>query len=191
LAAFPFVTLMKALSLLTTRRRKMTILTTAAIGAGVIAATLLATQLLQRDVTVLRTAQVQASPGEVIALLASNEGYQKINPYKDSDENLKITLFGPTSGVGSGFHFEGKDGKGSQTVARVTDSSITFNIDMGAMGQPKQIVEVRPSAGGSAVEWRMEADLGRNPIARIFGLFMDRMIGKTLDQGLTNLNTSA
>jgi len=179
---------MKALSLLTTRRRKMTILTTAAIGAGVIAATLLATQLLPRDVTVLRTAQVQASPSEVIALLASNEGYQKINPYKDSDENLKITLFGPTSGVGSGFHFEGK---GSQTVARVTDRSITFNIDMGAMGQPKQIVEVRPSAGGSAVEWRMEADLGRNPIARIFGLFMDRMIGKTLDQGLTNLNTAA
>lgn len=169
----------------------MTLFTTAAIGAGVIAAALVGTQLLPREVTVLRTAQVQASPSEVIALLASNEGYQKINPYKASDPDLKITLFGPTNGVGSGFHFDGKDGKGSQTVAAVTDTSVRFDIDMGAMGQPKQIVEVRPSAGGSAVEWRMEADLGRNPIARVFGLFMDGMIGKTLDQGLTNLNTAA
>ncbi|MGB7318440.1 MAG: SRPBCC family protein [Planktotalea sp.] len=169
----------------------MTLLTTAAIGAGVLAAALLATQLLPREVTVLRSAQVQASPSDVIALLASNEGYQKINPYKSSDPALKITLFGPSSGVGSGFHFDGKDGKGSQTVSAVTDSSVRYDIDMGAMGQPKQIVEVRPSAGGSAVEWRMEADLGRNPIARIFGLFMDGMIGKTLDQGLSNLNTAA
>lgn len=169
----------------------MTLLTTAAIGAGVIGAALLATQLLPREVTVTRSAQVQASPGEVIALLASNEGYQKINPYKASDPALKITLFGPTSGVGSGFHFEGKDGKGSQTVAAVTDRAVHYDIDMGAMGQPKQIVEVRPSAGGSVVEWRMEADLGRNPVFRVFGLFMDGMIGKTLDQGLSNLNTAA
>ncbi len=169
----------------------MTLLTTAAIGGGVIAAALLVTQLLPRDVTVLRTAQVEASPSEVIAILASNEGYQTINPYRSSDPALKITLFGPSSGVGSGFHFDGKEGKGNQTVAKVTGSSVHFDIDLGAMGQPKQIVEVRPSAGGSAVEWRMEADLGRNPIARVFGLFMDGMIGKTLDQGLVNLNTAA
>ena len=59
----------------------MTILTTAAIGAGVIAVTLLATQLLPRDVTVTRSAQVDASPSDMIALFTSNEGYQKINPY--------------------------------------------------------------------------------------------------------------
>ena len=54
----------------------MAILTTAAIGTGVIAATILATQLLLRDVTITRSAQVDASPSDVIALFASNEGYQ-------------------------------------------------------------------------------------------------------------------
>jgi len=54
-------------------------------------------------------------------------------------------------------------------VAHVTDRSITYNIDMGAMGQLKKIVEVRPSAGASAGERRMEADLGHNPIVRVFG----------------------
>ncbi|MGH1577939.1 SRPBCC family protein [Planktotalea sp.] len=169
----------------------MTLLTTVAIGAGILGVALLSTQLLPREVTVVRSAQVSASPSDVIALLASNEGYQRINPYKASDPALKIALFGPSSGVGSGFHFDGKDGKGSQTVAAVTDHSVTYDIDLGAMGKPKQIVDVRSSGGGSAVEWRMKADLGRNPIARIFGLFMDGMIGKTLEQGLTNLNTAA
>ena len=97
----------------------MAILTTAAIGAGVIAATILATLLLPRDMTVTRSAQVDASPSDVIALLAFDEGYQKVNSYTASDEIVKITLFSPSSGVGSGFHFDGKNGKGSQTVARV------------------------------------------------------------------------
>ena len=37
----------------------------------------------------------------------------------------------------------------------------------------------------------MEADLGRNPIVRGFGLFMDGMIGKTFYQGLSNLDAPA
>ena len=76
-------------------------------------------------------------------------------------------------------------------MAHVTDRSITYNIDMGAMGQPKKIAEVRPSAGGSTGEQRMEADLGHNPIVRVFGLFVNDMIRKTLDQGISNLNTPA
>jgi hypothetical protein len=36
----------------------------------------------------------------------------------------------------------------------------------------------------------MQADMGLNPIKRTFGLFMDKMIGKTLEQGLSNLNTA-
>ena len=110
--------------------------TKAAIGAGIITAALLATQLLPRDVTVMRKAQVNASPSDVIALLASNEGYQKINPYKASDENLKITLFGPSSGVGSGFHFDGKDGKGS-----------TADFLSGMVGSLPPLHEITKNAG--------------------------------------------
>jgi hypothetical protein len=33
----------------------------------------------------------------------------------------------------------------------------------------------------------MDADLGSNPAMRIFGLFMDRMIGKIFQRGLVNL----
>ena len=160
----------------------------AAAGIGVLTA---ATYLLPRNVVVERTALVQAAPADIIARAASNMGYQSFNPYASADPDLKISHFGPDHGVGSGFQFEGKDGKGQQTVSAITDTSVTYAIDLGAMGQPIQILTVLPKAGGTEVTWTMQADMGLNPIKRTFGLFMDKMIGKTLEQGLSNLNTAS
>ena len=81
----------------------MNILTTAAIGAGVIAVTLLAIQLLPQDVTVTRSAQVDASPSDLIALLASNEGYQKINPIRRLTRTLKSRSLAPQAASVPGF----------------------------------------------------------------------------------------
>lgn len=159
-------------------------------GAGVIALLLAGTMLLPRTVHIERQAKMDSSMADVIALAASNEGYQQFNPYLTADPNLKISTFGPDSGVGSGFNFDGKDGTGSQTVASVTDDTVHYNIDLGSMGQPTQTLHVDEIAGGVSVTWSMDADLGYNPIARVFGLFMDGMIGKTLEQGLVNLETA-
>ena len=166
-------------------------LTHIAIGAAVLIGLTASTFLLPRIVTVERSAQVTATPANIIARAASNTGYQTFNPYRTADPALKIDPFGPEHGVGSGFHFEGKDGKGSQTVAAVTETSVTYAIDMGAMGQPTQILSARPNANGSDVTWTVEADMGMNPIARVIGLFMDGFMGKTLEQGLTNLDAAS
>ena len=90
-------------------------------------------------------------------------------------------------GVGSGFRFEGKDGKGTQTVTATTDTSVTYHIDLGALGQPTQRIEAVAVAGGTEVTWHLDSDLGFNPMFRVFGLFMDSMIGKTFDTGLARL----
>ena len=83
--------------------------------------------------------------------------------------------------------FEGKDGTGTQTVAEVGPDRVVYAIDLGPMGQPRQSLTARPVAGGTEVVWRMEAEMGANPVFRVFGLFMDRMMGKTFEQGLRNL----
>ncbi|MEM9473885.1 MAG: SRPBCC family protein [Pseudomonadota bacterium] len=165
----------------------MTLTTALLIGAGTLAAATASTYLLPANVSVERRATVAAAPEEVIALAASNTGYQAFNPYKSVDPNLQISFFGPESGIGSGFRFDGKDGKGTQTVAAVSKTEVTYDIDLGPMGQPRQTISVRAIEGGSEVTWRMDADMGGNPVFRVFGLFMDRMIGKTFDQGLANL----
>lgn len=157
------------------------------IAGGVLTLAVTSTYMIPSAVHVERTAVIDAAPADVIAMAASTEGFQRINPYASVDPDLKITPFGPASGVGSGFHFDGKDGKGSQTVAAVTADQVTYAIDLGAMGTPTQTITVASAEGGTKVTWAMDTDMGMNPIARVFGLFMDRMMGATFARGLKNM----
>lgn len=155
--------------------------------AAILAAIALVALLLPRKVVVTRHADVALSPEDVIARVASTEGFQTFNPYCTTDPDLKITPFGPASGVGSGFRFEGKEGKGTQTVTDVTATSVTHLIDLGAMGKPVQTIEAKATDTGARVTWTVTSDMGFNPVFRIFGLFMDRMLGTTYELGLKNI----
>ena len=127
------------------------------------------------------------APEDVIARVANTEGFQTFNPYFTRDPDLKITPFGPNEGVGAGFRFEGKEGKGTQTVTAVTPTSVVHLIDLGAMGKPVQTIQAKATDTGTRVTWTVASDLGFNPVFRIFGLFMDRMLGKTYELGLKNI----
>jgi Polyketide cyclase / dehydrase and lipid transport len=165
----------------------MTLLQILGYGAGAIAVIAAGTMLLPRHVRVERVATVAAAPADILAMAASNEGYQKFNPYKKSDPALKIEPFGPASGVGSGFKFDGKDGKGTSTVTNVAADRVDYAIDLGFMGKPNQSLVVVPDGAGSKVTWTMNADMGFNPIGRVMGLFMDGMVGPTFENGLNNI----
>ncbi len=142
---------------------------------------------LPRHVSIERSAMIDAAPEAVIELAASNTGYQSFNPYKDLDPNLRVEMFGPASGVGSGFSFESKDGAGQQTVSAVTSDQVTFAIDLGPMGQPTQAISAVAVNGATEVTWTMDMDLGMNPVFRVMGLFMDGMIGPNSELGLANI----
>ena len=165
----------------------MTLIATLKITAAVAGALVAGTFLLPRNVHVERTAVVLTPSDTVVALAASNSGYQAFNPYKSTDPNLRIELYGPENGVGAAFRFEGKDGKGTQTVASVSDSQVTYAIDLGPMGKPSQAIVAEPVEEGTKVTWTMDADMGFNPIARVMGLFMDGMVGPSFEKGLENL----
>jgi uncharacterized protein YndB with AHSA1/START domain len=163
-----------------------TILQIAAIAAGVI---VLAPFALPSSKTVERSAFVTASPEAVFAAVSSTAGYQIFNPYKDMDPNLKVTPFGPEAGVGAGFAFESKDGKGTSTITAVDpNKSVTFQIDLGFMGKPVQVITLTPENGGTRVNWAVTSAFGLNPMGRVFGLFMDGMLGPHYELGLKNMN---
>jgi len=146
--------------------------------------------LLPSQKIVKREAVINAPADKIYTVLSSTEGFQTFNPYKDADENLKIIPFGPATGVGSGFSFEGKDGKGTQTIAQMNpNKSVTMNIDMGSMGQPVQTFHLEPTDAGTKVTWEVEMQFGKNPMMRVFGLFADKVMGSTYERGLANLNT--
>lgn len=152
-----------------------------------IAALAVATQALPRHVSIERSAMIAAAPETVIELASSNAGYQAFNPYKDLDPNLEVQMFGPEAGVGSGFTFESKDGAGQQIVAAVTSDRVTFDLDLGPLGQPTQAISAVAVNGATEVTWTMDMDLGLNPVFRVMGLFMDGMIGPNFELGLANI----
>lgn len=159
----------------------------AAYTIGGLAALSVATFALPGQVSVERSAMIAASPEKVLNLASSNSGFQTFNPYKTMDPDLKIELYGPQSGVGSGFHFDGKDGVGKQTVSTISDNRVVYAIDMGAFGQPTQSISAIPTKDGTKVTWRVDSDMGFNPVFRVFGMFMDDMMGPTFEIGLENL----
>lgn len=155
--------------------------------AGVLAVATAATYALPRHVSIERSATIDAAPEAVIALAASNTGYQDFNPYHDLDPDLRVEMFGPASGVGSGFSFQSRDGAGQQTVAAVEPGQVTFDLDLGPLGQPTQAISAVAVGGGAQVTWTMDMDLGMNPVFRVMGLFMDGMIGPNFELGLANI----
>ncbi|MEL6564594.1 MAG: SRPBCC family protein [Pseudomonadota bacterium] len=165
--------------------------TIAAYAIGGLAAASLAALALPRHVSVERSAILDVAPDAVLALAASNAGYQAFNPYKTMDPQLQVDLFGPVSGVGSGFHFDSKDGTGHQTVSAVTADTVTYALDLGPLGQPTQSISAVPASGGAQVTWRVDADMGFNPVLRVMGLFMDGMMGPTFELGLEKLTQAA
>ena len=169
----------------------MKLTTVSLYAVGTVLALSAATLALPRHVTVERSAQMEAAPAAVLSLAASNAGFQTFNPYKSTDPDLKIALFGPSSGVGSGFAFDGKDGVGTQTVTSVDAHHVVYDIDLGAMGRPVQSIEAVASDTGTRVTWTTQSDLGFNPVFRVFGLFMDGMMGPTMELGLANLADAA
>lgn len=152
-----------------------------------IAALAVGSLALPRHVSIERSARMDASPAAVIELAASNSDYQAFNPYKDLDPNLQIEMFGPSSGIGSGFSFRSKDGAGQQTVSAVSADQVTFALDLGPLGQPTQAISAVAVDGATRVTWTMQMDLGINPIFRVMGLFMDSMIGPNFELGLANI----
>lgn len=155
--------------------------------ATIIAVLILLGALSPSKAVVTRTAVVDAPAEDIYNLLVSTDGFTAINPYKDNDPSLSIEPFGPTAGVGAGFNFKGKEGKGSQTIAAVIpNQSVTMQIDVGFV-QPVQNLSIIPTADGTKVTWQVQSDLGKNPLMRLMGNMMDRMLGPKYELGLQNL----
>ena len=170
----------------------MTLSTVLIIGAGTIASLGLLSFVLPSKVHVEREATIQVPPSRLFELTSSNKGFQTFNPYKDADPDLKIELFGPETGIGSGFSFKGKDGEGTQTITNLEQNqSVTMQIDLGARGKPVQTFKFLKAENGTRVIWGLDADFGNNPIGRVIGLFMDKMMGETFERGLSNLSVAA
>jgi hypothetical protein len=170
------------------RSQTMTIATIAGIAGLALAGLAVTPFALPGQARVERSAFVPAAPDAVFDILSSTRGFDRINPFRDVDPDLSVTFSGPDAGVGAAFAWNGKSGVGTQTIIEaVPMERVAMQLDLGPMGRPVQSFHLAPVPGGTHVTWALEAELGMNPVRRVFGMFMDRMLGGTYETGLANL----
>src|SRR5207249_4772718 len=114
------------------------------------------------------------------------------SPFEEEDPNIKITIDGPSSGVGAKRSWKSdKVGNGSQTIV-ASDPAHGMKFDLEIEGFPTFQGEFvyEPVAGGTKVTWTDKGDVGGSPINRWFAKMMDGMMGSTFDKGLADLEAA-
>jgi hypothetical protein len=143
-----------------------------------------------------RSAHVAAPPDVIFPLINDFHQWDQWSPWEKMDPNLKRTYEGPSSGPGAVYGWTGnnKVGEGRMTIlesrpGQLVSIKLVFIRPFAATNHTT--FTLAPSDGGTRVTWAME---GQNTfMGKAMSLFMnmDKMIGKSFEEGLANLNTAA
>jgi Polyketide cyclase / dehydrase and lipid transport len=167
----------------------------AVIGGAFVVTLVASTFALPRYVHVERSSVVSAPPAAAYEVFSKPVAFHGINPFREIHPDLKMTMTGPTQGVGAAYAWEGKGERGSQTIIAVRqDAEVRMQLELGAQGRPLQTFTMTPiserTKEGTKVTWAMDADLGYNPIARVIGQTLEGRLGSIYQRGLQKLSES-
>jgi hypothetical protein len=138
-----------------------------------------------------RRVTISARPGDIFPLINTLKQWPEWTAWTVAKyPDMKISFTGPESGVGAGYQWEGKSsGQGTLKLTKSeADKSIGYDLDFeNGKYLSRGAITLEPSGESVTVIWSNEGDLGWNPVSRFFGLFMDKMMGPDLEEGLRNL----
>ncbi len=158
---------------------------------GVIVVALLGAMLLPSKVHVERSIVINAPAAKIFNEINSLQKWSAWDPWHKKDPNMVNEYSGPESGVGNKniWKSNNKDvGNGAQTITEsVSNEKIITELDFGDQGKGGGSFLLAAEGEGTKIVWGMDADMGMNPIGKIFGLFMEGMVGKEFEEGLNNL----
>ncbi len=143
---------------------------------------------------VQRTALINAPQDKIHGILTDLRRGAEWSPF-EKNKTMKKTFSGPEAGPGSALAWEGdsESGAGKLTIAQVTPSKITLNLDMIKPMSASNIVEYDLAAQGNAtnVTWSMHGPM--NIISKVMCTFtsLDKMIGGEMEKGLRDLDMLA
>lgn len=150
--------------------------------------------LLSPKFHIERSVLVNAPAEKAYPLVADPHRWKEWTVWNQRDPAMKIEYFGAASGAGSGWAWKSAsegDGKMTLTAAepnrRVAYDLYFPDFDSTSTGA----ITFSAEGGGTQVRWTMDGDMGRNPIGRWMGLFMNDLAGKDFDAGLANLKALA
>jgi effector-binding domain-containing protein len=159
--------------------------------AALIALLVIVGFLMPREVHVERSKVVAADQSVVYTVLLSPEQFQEWSPWSYRDTNMKVDYFGPVSGVGAGFKWDGNSdvGYGTWTITNTKPlSEISIELQWQDSDPSQVMYRLEPTDKGTKVTWVMHSDYGNNPFGRLMGVVMKGMIADDYDEGLQRLD---
>jgi hypothetical protein len=138
-----------------------------------------------------RAMVVPSEPDVVYAKFATPKTWARWSAWTTKeDPTLVYTYEGPDSGVGAVMKWTAKKmGNGRlEIVQAVPGKGVAYELRMeGSDMQVHGHVRFESAGEGTTVTWHDTGDFGKNPIWRLFGPFMDRMLGSSFERSLMNL----
>jgi uncharacterized protein YndB with AHSA1/START domain len=139
---------------------------------------------------VVRTTVVAAKPEAVYPLVADLKAWRRWGVWFARDPAMQISYSPFTTEIGAWSAWKSKSqGDGKMTISAVRPPEyFEYKMEFPDMGMVATgTMQLAPDAGGTKVSMTMEGELGRSPVNRWFGLFMDKLVGPDFEQGLANL----
>jgi hypothetical protein len=142
-----------------------------------------------------RTTSINAKPDAVFARINTLKQWPEWTAWTVAKyPDMKISFAGPESGVGATYTWDGEStGQGTLKITRsepAKEIAYDLEFDHGKFVS-KGTIALEQAGETLKVTWVNEGDLGWNPVSRVFGLFMDKMIGPDFEEGLRNLQKLA
>ncbi len=142
-----------------------------------------------------RAVLIRAKPEAVFPLLADLKQWAKWGVWHERDPAMTFSYSPVTTGVGAFSDWKSKtEGDGKATVTAVEPlQSVTYTLEMpdqGMMGVG--VLAMSPAENGALrVTSTMSGELGMNPMMRLMGPFLDKMIGPDFEAGLAKMKRVA
>jgi Polyketide cyclase / dehydrase and lipid transport len=142
-----------------------------------------------------RTTLVAASPAVIYPLVSDLRAWKGWGVWFARDPDMKIDYSPATTEVGAWSQWTSKSqGDGKMTISAVhpnDDFEYTMEFsDIGLVSRGTMALLPGPG-GGTSVTMAMDGDLGRKPLYRWFGVFMNKLVGPDFEAGLANLKRVA
>lgn len=142
---------------------------------------------------VSRSTQIQATPEQLLPLIDDLQQWPQWAPWFQRDPAMKLSYSGARRGVGARSSWESiSQGRGSMEIKSSSGIGIHYRLDFpDSDSHPNGTLLLQAHERGTTVTWQMQEEVGANPLKRLFGLFMDNIIGGDFEAGLQGLKQLA
>ncbi len=161
--------------------------------AGLVALIVIIGMASPQKSTMEKSININASVDQVFPQLNSLKNFvDNWSPWTEKDPNAKHEYNDIAEGKGALYSWAGekkKVGEGSmEIIESVPNQNVRSLMKFKGMNDAYVNMMVKDNGDGTVkVTWDFEGDNGNNPMARIFGRFIEKFLGPDYTKGLNNL----